>query len=297
MSHKNKKSLVRQIQETFDSMLAIGRSKHQDKINGCTENYIYSWSTYKDYMRQANYFAKYCKQKHGCKTIEGCRPYVDEYLQYRIDRNLSAYTIKLDAAALAKLYQCSTTDFMQTPQRKRKDITRSRGIKIRDIHFSAKNNRELIEFCRSTGLRRRELKVLTGDKIINKGGTYYIVVDRAGKGGRYREAPVIGNIENVVNLMSKAGKEKVFSKIPVAADIHGYRSEYATNIYKMHAREIKEIPFDAYNRGTGRAYQSSVYHCRGDRKGIKMDKLAMLEASKALGHNRISVVGEHYINL
>jgi hypothetical protein len=27
------------------------------------------------------------------------------------------------------------------------------------------------------------------------------------------------------------------------------------------------------------------------------DKAAMLEASKALGHNRISVVGEHYLRI
>ena len=49
------------------------------------------------------------------------------------------------------------------------------------------------------------------------------------------------------------------------------------------------------NKGTGRKYQSEVYICRGENKGKRLDKRAMLEASKALGHNRICVVGEHYI--
>lgn len=295
MSHMNKKSLVRQVQETYDNMLAIGRSKHQDKIDGCTMDKIYSWETYKDYMKHANYFAKYCREEHGCKTLEECRPYVDEWLQYRIGRKLSAYTIKLDAAALAKLYQCSTKDFIKTPARKRKDITRSRGTKVRDGHFSETNNKEMVEFCKSTGLRRGELKVLTGDKLICKDGTYYIVVNRGSKGGRYREAEVIGNIENVKKLMHKEGNNKVFKRVPSGADIHSYRAEYATEVYNKYARPIEAIPYDTINWGLKCAYQSEVYNCRGDKKGIKLDKRAMEKASEALGHNRISVVAAHYI--
>lgn len=295
MSHKNKKSLVRQVQEAYDNMLAIGRSKHQDKINGCTTDKIYSWSTYNNYMRHANYFVKYCKEEHGCRILEQCKPYINEWLEKRIQEGLSSYTIKLEAAALAKLYRCSTKDFIKTPERKRKDIKRSRGVKVRDNHFSESNNKQLVDFCRSTGLRRAELKVLTGDKLLYKEGQYFIIVNRGSKGGRYREAPVIGDIGNVKQLMRRAGSEKVFSKVPSGADIHSYRADYATAIYNMNARPIEEIPYDALNWGLGSAYQSEVYHCRGDKKGVKLDKLAMKKASEALGHNRISVVAAHYI--
>ena len=74
-----------------------------------------------------------------------------------------------------------------------------------------------------------------------------------------------------------------------------YRAEYATAIYKAHARAIEEIPYDRVNRGTGRRYQSEVYTCRKDEAGKKLDKAAMLICSKALGHNRISVVADNYI--
>ena len=49
------------------------------------------------------------------------------------------------------------------------------------------------------------------------------------------------------------------------------------------------------NKGTGKRYQSEVYSCRKDEAGKKLDKAAMLVCSKALGHNRISVVADNYI--
>lgn len=55
------------------------------------------------------------------------------------------------------------------------------------------------------------------------------------------------------------------------------------------------VPYDRVNRGTGRRYQSEVYTCRKDEAGKKLDKAAMLICSKALGHNRISVVADNYI--
>ena len=79
------------------------------------------------------------------------------------------------------------------------------------------------------------------------------------------------------------------------ADIHAYRAEYATDIYRKYARPIEEIPYDKVNKGTGKRYQSEVYSCRKDEAGKKLDKAAMLVCSKALGHNRISVVADNYI--
>lgn len=274
-------SLVKQIQTALDNKLAIGISKHEDKKKGLTKDKIYSWETYRSYMKHCNYFAKYCKDKYNCRTIAECRPYVDEWLQTRSE--LSAYTQKLEASALAKMYGCSTTDFIQTSVRKRMDITRSRGEKIRDKHFSEEKNKILVDFCKSTGLRRAELRALTGDKLLIKDNKYYIKVDVGSKGGRYREAPVINNIDLVVELMTKAGTGKVFSKIPNGADIHSYRSFYCTSIYKAYERDVKKLN------------KSERYCCRRDLKGTWYDRKAMLIASQALGHNRISVIAEHYI--
>ena len=87
----------------------------------------------------------------------------------------------------------------------------------------------------------------------------------------------------------------MFEKVSKNADIHSYRSDYATALYKQYARPINEIPYDRLNVGTGRWYQSEVYVCRGDRAGTKYDKQAMLIVSNALGHNRLSVIAGHYL--
>lgn len=291
-------SLTHQVKVALDSKLAIGRSKHHDKLNGGIQDKIYSWNTYKTYMKHNNYFVKWVKETYGARTLQDCRPYVDEWLTKRAEEGVSAYTQKLEASALAKMYGCSTKDFIKTEVRHRANISRSRGEKVRDKHFSEERNKEFVNFCKSTGLRRAELQALTGDKLKFKDGKPYIVVDKGAKGGRYREAPVIGNkeaVEAVIEKMKSAGSGKVFDKISNGADIHGYRSEYASNYYKSIARPIESIPYDKINKGSGKAYQSEVYHCRGDLKGVKYDKVAMLEVSRALGHNRIDVIAGHYI--
>ena len=71
--------------------------------------------------------------------------------------------------------------------------------------------------------------------------------------------------------------------------------ENATAMYGTHARAISDIPYDKVHKGSGRRYQSEVYTCRKDEARKKLDKAAMLICSKALGHNRISVVADYYL--
>ena len=253
--------------------------------------------------------------------------------QARADQGLSAWTVQLEAKAMGKLYGISPDDenYFKPPKRNREDIKRSRGDRVRDRHFSKTNNDELIKFCKGTGLRRSELAELRGKDLVTRAqieaeisslesrptaeltpadvkrlgmlqdarlfqGEYFTHV-RNGKGGRERLSPIIGpNAAQIVQRIQETpGEEKVWQHVHQSADIHGYRAEYATAIYKAHARAIQDIPYDRINRGTGRRYQSQVYTCRKDEAGRKLDKAAMLVCSKALGHNRISVVADNYI--
>ncbi len=61
MSHKNKKSLTKQIKDTLTEKFIEGRNKHEDKILQLTNKYIYLFTTLKTYIKHCNYFAKYCK--------------------------------------------------------------------------------------------------------------------------------------------------------------------------------------------------------------------------------------------
>ena len=103
-------------------------------------------------------------------------------------------------------------------------------------------------------------------------------------------------MEQIVERMKNiTPDEKVWQHVNENADIHSYRAEYATTMYRAYARNIEDIPYDRVNRGTGKRFQSEVYVCRKDEAGRKLDKAAMLLCSKALGHNRISVVADNYI--
>lgn len=300
MSHKRGKCLKMQSKDVLDQLKSFGRSKYQDKqnaaaeydrirpegvskqeyINAALRPHIYSYRTYGDYAKHINYFLKWCEDTYRCKTLKQCREHVDEWLQERINAGLSAYTLKLEAASLAKLYQEPSSNFTPTPSRERGSITRSRGYAVRDSGFSLEKNAEIIAFCRATGLRRAELEALTGSQLIEKPEGFFIGVK--GKGGRYRESPIIGpHSSEVVERMQTAGNEKVWEHVPSHMDVHAYRSEYATAIYMAYARD--PIP------------EKDRYFCRGDRKGTVMDKNAMMLASQALGHSRLEVVAGHYI--
>ena len=328
------KDLHQQAYERLTGMQAFGESKKAAAADGTEKDKIFSYNTYKSYWKHTKYFIKYIKEKHsGCTTLKSAKKYVNEWLQVRADQGLSAWTVQLEAKALGKLYGIQPDDenYFKPPKRNREDIKRSRGDRVRDRHFSKTNNDELIKFCRGTGLRRSELEELRGKDLVTRAqieaeisrletipedrrtpadgkrlsmlqdtrlfqGEYFTFV-RNGKGGRMRLSPIIGkNTEQIVERISSTPpEEKVWQHVHKSADIHGYRAEYATAIYKAHARDIKDIPYDRVNRGTGKRYQSQVYTCRKDEAGKKLDKAAMLICSKALGHNRISVVADNYI--
>ena len=337
MGRRNKayfKDLHQQAYDRLTGMQAFGESKKEAVANGTEKDKIFAFNTYKSYWKHTKYFIKYIKEKHPeCTTLKSAKKYANEWLQTRVDQGLSAWTVQLEAKALGKLYGISPDDenYFNPPKRNREDIKRSRGVRVRDRHFSKTNNDELIRFCKGTGLRRSELVELRGKDLITREQIEaeisrlesrlpaeltsadtkrlemlqdarlfpegYFTHVRNGKGGRERLSPIVGPdaAQIIERLQNTPGEEKVWQHVHQSADIHGYRAEYATAIYKAHAREIQDIPYDRVNRGTGRKYQSEVYTCRKDEAGRKLDKAAMLVCSKALGHNRISVVADNYI--
>lgn len=306
MGHKNKKSLTRQVQEQYASMLKTGNSKHADKHNGVSDRYIYSWSTYRTYLKHANYFAMWCREQYGCRTLDACKSHVAEWMRTR--QHLSSYTQKLEASALAKLYSCSPAALgVMTSATNRADIKRSRGEAVRDKNFNEQLHADLVEFCRSVGCRRTELAQLRGDALCLYNGVWCIYYTQGTKGGRERYAPVCGDLELVRRVCMAAGSGKVINQlwangqVPTNADIHSFRADYATRVYQQHARPVEQLQgvrewYGKVNRTTGEHItEPAIYRMRRDRAGEVFDRCAMLVASQALGHNRVSVVADHYL--
>ena len=340
--HRTNKSLKQQVKERLDEKLAIGKSKYAAKLNCTHTDFIFSWNTYKSYLKHNCYFVQWAKEQpidpalgHKPRTVEECRIFAEKWIQYNMDRGLSAYTLKLQLSSLAKLYSCKTTDFnIQTPPRKRKNIKRSRGEAVRDKHFSVTANKDMITFCKCTGLRRAELAQICGTDLVDHEGKVSLDIKRGTKGGRLRISPVIGSseeIETVKRICTEAGENKICPKPNKNADIHSYRAEYATRIYNEHKRDLEDFKHerliiyknqivDSYISKNGKknynkikeyyttvngircllpGYRdvSAVYYCRDDLKGTVYDRRALFKASAALGHNRENIVAEHYLRI
>lgn len=281
---EKKGSIVYQARQALFDQMAEGESKHEAKRKGEPLK-IYMWETLKCYRRHTKAFVEWCRAVYGCRLLEECYQYAPEYMEGLRNYGYSSSTLKLIGCSIAKMYRCSMADLqIITPVRKRADITRSRGEKPSDIHFSEENNRDLVDFCRAIGPRKwKELKHIKGNQLLERDGVLYITGIK-GKGGRMRDAPVLPEYNDIVRkLCEGAGNNSVFLKIPGHADVHSYRAEYAKEWYKRLARPVNSIP------------KKDRYYCRRDRAGIVYDRVALRKVSSFLGHTRESVVVEHYL--
>lgn len=263
-----------------------GLPKHKDEHN--STRLIHSDSTFKTYHAQCMRFVDFCYEQGVKYDMEEAFKLIPEYGKRLEADGKSAWTIYTAINAIAKAYGVSMQELgYKPPKRQRASVARSRYATEMDKHFSVENNKNLITFCQCFGLRRRELEALTGDmmKRNNRGRLFVRVIN--GKGGKKRWVPFCGTLKEeklVVDLMTQASATKVFPYVHSKADIHGYRSVYACKLYKTYARPTETLK------------SSEKYVCRKDKAGVVYDKKAMQIVSRALGHNRISVIANSYLH-
>ena len=78
-------------------------------------------------------------------------------------------------------------------------------------------------------------------------------------------------------------------------DVHSYRADYATYMYKQYARPVEELNFKHKIRCADGKYKSELYICRGDERGKRLDRQAIGVISVALGHKREDTAIANYI--
>ena len=265
----------------------FGTKRSIDKVNGVTQDKIYSENTFLTYKRQSRYFADWLEKRYPeVKTIEQAKAYVDEYLLYLIEIGKSPSSIATTKAALVKVFQTDASAFVETPERTRAGITRSRLDVKQDSHISNKTEERLSRFTSATGLRRAEMLKIEADDLFFKGGKAYLSVTKGTKGGKARIVEIVGlspgDTKDIVEWI-QGQKGRLFPHITKHYDNHHYRAIYARRVYDKYARKEKDIP------------PNERYVMRKDRAGEVFDRLAMAVASKNLGHNRISVIAQSYL--
>lgn len=274
-----------------------GVSRHEAKKTGEDVNLIHSEKTFRMYCGSwevfSNWLAKamtpeetnfllVSRKQEKQKGKSYWIPWVNKYLQDCINRNLTANTLSSYKSALAKTLGTSSTNFIPTPPRKRRNKKNNR-TKETDERLSAQSNEFWKKIVSATGLRVEELRHITGNCLIYnpKHKLWYMKINgkkHNTKGGRNRYSPIMTKneqeLEEILDLFRQAGAKKVFY-VPTALRPHKYRAEYAKRVYLNVARPIESIN----NR------KEKVY-LRGELKGIVLDRKACQITSRALGHNR-----------
>ena len=208
--------------------------------------------------------------------------FLPDYLRLRSEL-WSADTVHTDASYLCKLFGVLMSDYPH-PRRSRAQVTKCRDTLERFAEFATRYP-ELVSFCLCTGLRKgKELAVAQGDHLRFRRGEALLHV--IGKGGLERDVPFIGSPEDcalAIGLCRAAGSELVFPTLPRGVPVHGLRAMYVSAQYLMLARPVAELP------------KEERYVCRGDYKGIVLDRAALMAISPTIGHKRISVLVQSYI--
>lgn len=298
-----KGSLVKQINDTLNALIHFdGVDKYANKKE-VLRRMIVSRRTLEAYKRECCAFAKWVRAQHpneGVNTLERLRPYAVEYL-HRSKPNgnkYSAWTLRLERSAIAKLYGVSCNEICaDLPIRRRMDITRSRGASTRARSYSAKNHPDVEMLGRAAGLRRMDFsRVRACDVRLDKDGYVYIYVDKS-KGGKEREIRVDPDFaQSVLELAARrAPTERLIPQgmVPKKMDEHRNRRAYAQAMLQRFSRPLESLT------------RAEKYYCRGDAKGRVFDRQAMAMVSRWLGHgsfnrdtgkweDRLNVIAGYY---
>lgn len=298
MGKSHQKSIIKLAIERFDGLMAIGDSRFEakqaareeaksrgEKIWAFSTGRIHAHKTRVTYQEHTLRFIKWARAGEGIKTLADLDARADElasdWLQREIAAGKSAYTLKTERSALRMFFgDRALAGDVTLPERKITDIKRSRGPAARDKHFQPANWQPLIQFEQSVGLRRDELGRICVEDVQEYRGQLMAHV-RNGKGGRPRYAPVLPGHEAAVLavVQGRDPEERIFDRLPSAADIHSYRRDYAQALYFYHAPGWPTLP-----PAKQRRLKPSDYN-----------REAAMKVSEALGHSRLDVVLRDYL--
>lgn len=209
----------------------------------------------------------------------------------------------------------------QRLQRRMEDIVRSRSAKIRD-----EKNEELIDFCRGCGLRRKVLEKLKGsdlyersrveavlekaraegdqpmvkactDALMTFPDKEYFILHKDDDISETRISPIVGpNTDMIVKRMKNAKPDElVWGYVPGNCDVHRYRVDYVTYLYREYARPEDRQSFKNQIKCADGKYRTEVYTCRVNGKEKRLDRNAIRVINIALGHNREDTIITNYV--
>ncbi len=258
-------------------------SARGESLFAFSDGKIHAYESRENYQKIIMRFIDWCRDEHQVRALPAIDEQADElaslYLVERVAQGKSAWTLQTERSALRMFFQDrELAARVELPARRREDITRSRRPAVRDRHFQPEHWQPLIGFCLACGLRREELRDLrVRDVYYRSSDDQLVVCVVRGKGGKRREVSVFpGREQQVLSLVQgRDPDEHVFDRLPGDSDIHSCRRQFAQDLYVLLS---------------GRALPPPEQFRPRD-----LDHGAVLAVSRQLGHNRPSIVWDHYL--
>lgn len=288
--------------------------------------------TRKTYIRNSKRFVVFCREKYNCRDYDSCREHIQDYSDYLQEQDCySAATIHTYIAAVCSSFDIPMSE-IKKPIRHIGEFTRGRGSVVNRTNqdINDPEYKRIVEFQRIVGIRRNELKNLTGDCFVYDDFGNPCILVKKGKGNKkqYQRLNKPEDIDIIKPYFEgKASDEKIFADKELNNDLnlHKLRALSAQEYYDILLGKIINEPgfadnlmieleayWNKYNidKRTGkpkpfdRTKLEGWYVTRGsvrvsalkNNRPIKYNKLAVFAVSFwKLSHFRSNVTVENYL--
>lgn len=236
MSKKIKKNKKRKVTNAMSMFNETNRYFEKYKNN----------VTRKAYISNFRRFLRYCSSEMKCKKLADCREHIQSYEKALEKQGYSASTIHTYIAPVCKYFNVKM-DEIEKPLRYTSEYTRGRSSSVTtkraDSEADNPKYARSSKFQRAAGIRRSELKRLTGADFVPDESGYPCVRVKRGKGGKMQLQRILP--ENVGLVKSYFDGVEPDERIFTAAELnnsvnyHAMRAENARKMYAYYAEEIK----------------------------------------------------------
>ena len=282
------------------------------------------------FVKNYRKFIEFCRSEYDCKTTEECRNHIDDYVQFLVDKGLTANTIHTYLSPVALFFNIPLSD-IEKPKRCSAHNVRSRStngkIQRSDNDTGNPKYAHLVEFQKRVGIRRRELRNLRGNDFKeDENGNFYVFV-RKGKGGKSQWQLILPEDVEFVKSYFDGTENKVFAseEFNNKLDLHKLRAEQAKRAYQYfldkvnneegYREELEKLickHWDERNidkrtkkpKPINKKDLSGIYKLRGENKKLALknglpveyDRLCVLATSIFhLSHWRLGVCVNNYL--
>ena len=135
------------------------------------------------FVKHFRKFIEFCRSEYDCKTTEECKNHIDDYVQFLVNKKLTANTIHTYLSPVALFFNIPLSDIEKPKRCSAKNVrSRSTNGKVQRSDNDPDNPKysHLVEFQKRVGIRRRELQNLRGNDFReDENGRFFLLCQKS----------------------------------------------------------------------------------------------------------------------